>query len=277
MRITVITGGRPGARFVRDLVDHASASPTPAEISVIANTGDDISLWGLRMSPDVDAVLAALADEPDDGSDSVARELTALDVGPHDSMDLHWGYASSPTIAGGLVIVQVERIAERGSLNPRDVKIPGALVDCVVVASTPAHHTQSWGSQYNPAMSGEIRQPMSWIDPMPLDPRKVIARRAASIWRAVTRSGSTAFRPNWPKFSSKPPLAAPWMRPLNCLRNLVRLGCNIYFTPAGDQALSRRRPPPPWLSWSVARRSDAIGSCSRISPLKIQTLMPMMP
>lgn len=80
---------------------------------------------------------------------------------------------------GGLVIVQVERIAERGSLNPRDVKIPGALVDCVVVATSPAHHTQSWGSQYNPAMSGEIRQPMSWIRPMPLDPRKVIARRAA--------------------------------------------------------------------------------------------------
>ena len=80
---------------------------------------------------------------------------------------------------GGLVIVQVERIAERGSLNPRDVKIPGALVDCVVVATSPANHTQSWGSQYNPGMSGEIRQPMSRIDPMPLDPRKVIARRAA--------------------------------------------------------------------------------------------------
>ncbi|NMD54539.1 MULTISPECIES: acyl CoA:acetate/3-ketoacid CoA transferase [Tsukamurella] len=80
---------------------------------------------------------------------------------------------------GGLVIVQVERIAERGSLNPRDVKIPGALVDCVVVATSPAHHTQSWGSQYNPAMSGEIRQPMGWTDPIPLDPRKVIARRAA--------------------------------------------------------------------------------------------------
>lgn len=80
---------------------------------------------------------------------------------------------------GGLVIVQVERIAARGSLNPRDVRIPGALVDCVVVATSPAHHTQSWGSQYNPAMSGEIRQPMGWVDPMALDPRKVIARRAA--------------------------------------------------------------------------------------------------
>ena len=39
----------------------------------------------------------------------------------------------------GLVIVQVERLAESGSLSPRDVKIPGILVDCVVI-SEPEHH-----------------------------------------------------------------------------------------------------------------------------------------
>src|ERR1700758_370652 len=80
--------------------------------------------------------------------------------------------------AGGLVIVQVERIAEAGSLRAKDVKIPGVLVDCVVV-STPEHHTQTWGTQYSPAMSGELRVPLSSIPTLDLSVRKVIARRAA--------------------------------------------------------------------------------------------------
>src|SRR6201995_565193 len=53
---------------------------------------------------------------------------------------------------------------------------------------------------------------------------RVIARRAASISRALMRSGSMAFRPKAPKLRVVPALAAPWIRPLNCLRNLVRLG-----------------------------------------------------
>src|SRR5881397_3713742 len=61
---------------------------------------------------------------------------------------------------------------------------------------------------------------------------RVIARLAASIWRAVIRSGSIALRPKAPKLSSVPPLALPWMRPLKALRNLVRLGCSISSYPS---------------------------------------------
>jgi propionate CoA-transferase len=80
--------------------------------------------------------------------------------------------------SGGLVIVQVERIAERGSLNARQVKIPGVLVDCVVVAS-PENHTQTFGTRYNPAYSSEMRVPTGQAQPFELGLRKVIARRAA--------------------------------------------------------------------------------------------------
>ncbi len=78
----------------------------------------------------------------------------------------------------GLVIAQVERIAERGSLNPRQVKIPGILVDCVVLAK-PEHHWQTFSVQYDPAFSGEIRAPTGSATPMEMSERKIIARRAA--------------------------------------------------------------------------------------------------
>ena len=80
--------------------------------------------------------------------------------------------------SGGIVIAQVERIAQRGSLNPRQVKVPGILVDCVVVAR-PEHHWQTFGEPYSAAFAGEIKVQMSAIAPMAMGERKIIARRAA--------------------------------------------------------------------------------------------------
>jgi propionate CoA-transferase len=80
--------------------------------------------------------------------------------------------------SGGKVIVLVERIAERGSLDSRLVVIPGIFVDYVVV-SKPENHWQTFGEQYNPAYSGEVKVPVESIPPMVMGPRKIIARRAA--------------------------------------------------------------------------------------------------
>ncbi|MGC9193845.1 MAG: acyl CoA:acetate/3-ketoacid CoA transferase [Syntrophobacteraceae bacterium] len=86
--------------------------------------------------------------------------------------------ATATRNCGGLVIVQVERIAQAGSLNCRQVKIPGILVDCVVVAR-PENHWQTMSEPYNPAFSGETRSPLKSVSPVALDVRKIIARRAA--------------------------------------------------------------------------------------------------
>ena len=80
--------------------------------------------------------------------------------------------------SGGFVIVQVERIADRGTLNARQVKIPGIMVDCVVVAA-PENHWQTFVDVYNPSFSSEIRVPMQSIPVMEMDSRKIVARRAA--------------------------------------------------------------------------------------------------
>ena len=80
--------------------------------------------------------------------------------------------------SNGIVIVQVERIAERGSLPPRQVKVPGILVDCIVVAE-PYQHRQTATTQYNGAYAGEYRLPRASIVSGAIDERKIIARRAA--------------------------------------------------------------------------------------------------
>lgn len=80
--------------------------------------------------------------------------------------------------ADGFVMVQVERIAERGTLHPKQVKIPGIMVDCVVVAK-PENHHQTLLEVYNPGFSGELRVPTQSVSEMEMNERKVIARRAA--------------------------------------------------------------------------------------------------
>ena len=108
------------------------------------------------------------ADE--DGSVSMEKEALTLEA---------QAIAMAAHNSGGIVIVQVERIAARGSLNPRQVKIPGILVDCIVVAEKPEYHMQTFIEQYSAAFSGEVRVPLSAIAPMPMSERKIIARRAA--------------------------------------------------------------------------------------------------
>ncbi len=77
----------------------------------------------------------------------------------------------------GIVIAQVERLVRSGSLHPQTVKVPGILVDYVVPAP-PEKHLQTFSEQYNPAYSGEIKAPLSAIQKLPLDERKIICRRA---------------------------------------------------------------------------------------------------
>jgi propionate CoA-transferase len=79
--------------------------------------------------------------------------------------------------SGGIVLAQVERIGAEGSLDARRVKVPGVLVDCVVLAE-PRHHMQTYGTQFNPAFSGELRIPQEQVRSVDLSDRKIIARRA---------------------------------------------------------------------------------------------------
>ena len=112
-------------------------------------------------------IRASVADT--DGNLSMEREALTQDT---------LAIAMAVKNSGGVVIAQVEYITEAGSIPPRQVKVPGILVDCVVVAP-PALHMQTFGTAYHPALAGTMRLPLEAVPPLPLDERKIIARRAA--------------------------------------------------------------------------------------------------
>lgn len=77
---------------------------------------------------------------------------------------------------GGKVYVQVKQLAQAGSLHPKKVRIPGMLVDGIIVEPS---QKQTVITDYNPAYAGELKVPLSGIDKLPYDERKIISMRAA--------------------------------------------------------------------------------------------------
>ena len=140
---------------------------TTEEIAKVVEVDGDEWLFYTATKIDIAFIRGTSADP--NGNISLEKEALTLD---------NLAQAIAARNNGGIVIAQVERIVEAGSIRPKDVKVPGILVDCVVVAQ-PEYHRMNYGSQHNPALSGEIRVPVTSMAKMVLDERKIIARRAA--------------------------------------------------------------------------------------------------
>ena len=78
--------------------------------------------------------------------------------------------------SGGIVIAQVKYLTEAHTLHPKDVMVPGIYVDYIVVDPEQKQTCETW---YEPALAGNVRRPLETLEKLPLDSRKVIARRAA--------------------------------------------------------------------------------------------------
>jgi propionate CoA-transferase len=81
--------------------------------------------------------------------------------------------------SGGIVIAQAHNLAMAGSLHPKNVKVPGTLIDYVVIAK-PENHHQTQATYFSPVLAGHLKVPMEGIPALPLDARKIIGRRAAA-------------------------------------------------------------------------------------------------
>ena len=147
-------GGRMNARTVEPLV------------RIVDIDGEECLLY--RAFPINVALLRGSAADPD-GNVTGERESLVLE---------NLALAIAARNSHGLSLCQVAWVAAEGSLDGRQVRVPGILVDCVVVAA-PENHMQTYGTSYSPAFSGEMRVPLKALDPLKLDHVKVIARRAA--------------------------------------------------------------------------------------------------
>ncbi len=171
-----IAGRKPGVltkvglnTFVDPRVEGGKINKiTTKDLVEVVELGGEEWLWYKPFPLDVALLRGTSADEK--GNITIEREAVSLEL---------ISLAQAAKSSGGIVIVQVERLVANGSLHPMSVKIPGIIVDYIVVADNPSQHMQTYAEQYNPAYSGDIRVPLSAIAPMPLDERKIIARRAA--------------------------------------------------------------------------------------------------
>lgn len=81
---------------------------------------------------------------------------------------------------GGIVIVQVERVVRKGAILPQNVRIPHILVDYIVISSAPEkYHRQNYGTYFDPRFVRNDIIVDGTVADVPMNIRKVIARRAA--------------------------------------------------------------------------------------------------
>ena len=150
-----LEGGKCNALATRDLVE-------------VVELGGEEYLWYKSFPINVAVIRGTSIDEH--GNISVEKETTIVD---------QQALAVAAKHCGGIVIAQVERVVASGSINPRDVIVPGILVDYAVISPAECHY-QNFGNQpYDAALAHEFRVPVDSLPILPMYDRKVIARRAA--------------------------------------------------------------------------------------------------
>jgi len=171
-----IAAGRPGLitkvgldTFVDPRVEGGRMNSITVEdiVKVVEFDGEE---WLFYRSFPVDVALIRGTTADTNGNISVEKDSVILEA-------LQLAQATKKT--GGIVIAQVEYLAEAGSIHPKKVRVPGILVDYVVVATKQEACWQTEGLYYNPAFAGDIKVPIDMLPEIPFDERKIIVRRAA--------------------------------------------------------------------------------------------------
>jgi len=172
MRITVISGGVGGARFLRGLRAHVreawpdSEGGSTASVTAVVNTGDDMWLTGVRIAPDLDSIMYTLAGENDEvrgwgrvgESERVSAELRAYGVGwpwfTLGDLDLGTHLARTSMLRDGLTLSEAtERITARWPLGVRLLPATNDEVETHVVTDEGTMHFQEWWTRHRASLA----------------------------------------------------------------------------------------------------------------------------
>jgi LPPG:FO 2-phospho-L-lactate transferase len=211
MRITVLAGGIGAARFLRGLL----AAAPDATITVIGNTADDITLFGLRVCPDLDSVMYTLGGGSDEEqgwgrageSHRVGDELAAYGAGPSwftlGDLDFATHIRRSQLLAEGKPLSEVTRLlCERWQPGVRLLPMSDDRVETQVKVKDGLIHFQEWWVRRHAAVPAEA------ITPAGAD----VAVPAPGVLDAIAEADFVLFPPSNPVVSIGPILAVPGIR-----------------------------------------------------------------
>jgi len=171
--ITILSGGVGGARFARGVREHLRREHPTAELRVVVNTGDDMWLAGLRITPDLDSVMYTLAGANDEErgwgrigeSERVSAELREYGVGwpwfTLGDLDLGTHIARTSLLRDGLTLSEATaRITSRWDLGATLIPVTDSEVETWVVTDSGSMHFQEWWTRHRailPALDFEQR------------------------------------------------------------------------------------------------------------------------
>ncbi|WP_030168930.1 2-phospho-L-lactate transferase [Spirillospora albida] len=216
MKIVALAGGIGGARFLRGL----RAAAPEAEITVIGNTGDDISLFGLRVCPDLDTVMYTLGGGIDEEQGwgrsgetfAVKDELAAYGVGPSwfglGDRDFATHIVRTQMLAAGYKLSAVtEALCARWRPGVRLLPMTDDQVETHVVVTDPekgrrAIHFQEWWVRLRASVPAESIGAVGADD----------AKPAPGVLAALDEADVVLFPPSNPVVSIGTILAVPGIR-----------------------------------------------------------------
>lgn len=124
----------------------------------------------LYHSQEIDFAILRGTESDENGNISFRKEALTLEA---------YAVAAAARNNGGKVIVQVEKVVKNGTIPPKEVVIPGTLVDIVAVTNDITNHMQTAGTQYNEDFISNRGIFKEQVKNVPLDEKKIIARRSA--------------------------------------------------------------------------------------------------